>query len=81
MGGDVESGDRDLARDHEKVRVRWFVLAWMKFNSCVDISRIMTFRCRIICVGGGKPIELNVSVLGGRLYLEEYDPTPLKYVA
>lgn len=32
-------------------------------------------------MGGAKPIELNVSVLGGRLYLEEYDPTPLKYVA
>lgn len=35
---------------------------------------------RIILAGGAKAIELNVSVLGGRLYLEEFDPVPYKYV-
>lgn len=36
------------------------------------------FPYRIILAGGVKATELNVSVLGERLYLEEYDSTPQK---
>lgn len=45
----------------------------------IDSSRLQ-LHYRIILAGGPKAVEVNVSVLGGRLYLEEYDPAPQKYV-